>query len=120
MGLSRIKARNIFFLPGDIPLFNVNTLTALMERIKTSSALIITPSWEGMPGHPVLINGGALPFLLDYNGKGGLKGAIAAFSGPKESLELPDPGIIHDVNTIEDYELIKRLSEVNHEHAGSF
>jgi CTP:molybdopterin cytidylyltransferase MocA len=111
MGLSRIKARNIFFLPGDIPLFSVNTLIALMERNKKSPAQVITPLWEGMPGHPVLINEKALPFILGYSGEGGLKGAIDSFAGPKENLELPDSGISHDVNTMEDYELIKRLSE---------
>jgi CTP:molybdopterin cytidylyltransferase MocA len=111
MGLSHIKAQNIFFLPGDTPLFSVDTLIALMERIKTSDAQILTPLCEGVPGHPVLINEAALPFILTFSGEGGLKGAIASFAGPKESLELPDPGIIHDVDTMKDYELIKQLSE---------
>jgi CTP:molybdopterin cytidylyltransferase MocA len=82
-----------------------------MERINTSHAQIITPLCEGKPGHPVLINESALPFLLKFNGEDGLKGAIASFAGLKENLELPDPGIIHDVDTMEDYELIKRLSQ---------
>jgi CTP:molybdopterin cytidylyltransferase MocA len=111
MGLSYIKARNIFFMPGDIPLFSVDTLIALLEGIKKSHAQIITPLWEGKPGHPVLINESALPFLLKFSGEGGLKGAITSFTGIKENIELPDPGIIYDADTMEDYELIKRLSQ---------
>jgi molybdenum cofactor cytidylyltransferase len=65
---------------------------------------IVIPFFNNKPGHPVLIGSAAAVTLLGYTGGGGLRGAIAAYGGPKENLDSGDPGTVFDADTMEDYQ----------------
>jgi CTP:molybdopterin cytidylyltransferase MocA len=105
----------IFFTPVDTPLFNAATVRRLAESIRGSgdtgagdfTRRIVTPLFNGLPGHPVLIGQEAAVKLIGYTGVGGLGGAIEAYGGPKEYLDSGDPGTVFDADTMEDY---KRLT----------
>ena len=108
MGLNHIrdKTGRVFFLPCDVPLFSRQSLVAMMEYMDRSSCSILIPAHRGEKGHPVLIKNDAIPQIVSHKGEGGLGGAIEAFIGIKDVIELPDAGITMDADNPDDY---KRL-----------
>jgi molybdenum cofactor cytidylyltransferase len=109
MGLNHIrdKVGRVFFLPCDVPLFSRQSLVAMMEYMDQSSCSILLPAHNGKKGHPVLIKNDAIPQIVSHRGGGGLRGAIEAFSGVKDVIDLPDAGITMDADNPEDYKLLQ-------------
>jgi CTP:molybdopterin cytidylyltransferase MocA len=98
----------IFFTPVDVPLFAVNTMRLLIEHLQNRH--ILSPVHAGKRGHPILALSHAVKELIKWKGPGGLRGAIDAYSGPQDILEIDDPGIALDVDTPEEYRsLLKTL-----------
>ena len=109
MGLNYLKDRcgRIFFLPGDIPLFSKRSLMSMEENMDRTGCEILMPMHGGKAGHPILISSRAIPFLVSYEGGGGLKEAIEHFPGLKKSIQLDDIGMTLDADKPEDYERLK-------------
>jgi molybdenum cofactor cytidylyltransferase len=107
IGLSYIadKCKRCFFMPVDVPLFTVNTLVKLMS---TRGAAVV-PVTDGREGHPVLLSCKELKKILNYRGEGGLFGAMEACLGKKTLVDVNDPGILHDVDTAEDFSELLRF-----------
>ncbi len=107
IGLSYMKnkADCLFFMPGDLPLFNVSSLRLMINAMDESGPEIVIPACNGRRGHPLFINNRAIPALLAYKGIMGLKGAMAA-CGAVQVLELDDKGVIMDADNPEDYRLL--------------
>jgi CTP:molybdopterin cytidylyltransferase MocA len=114
MGFADIaeRADAVFFTPVDVPLFTVNTMRLLTERLQNSCGRpegadhIISPIHKGKLGHPILMLPQALKELIKWKGPGGLRGAIDAYGGLTEILEIDDPGVVFDADTPEDYQLL--------------
>ena len=113
MGLKSIhgKTDRVFFLPGDVPLFSRNSLFTMMGYMDYSSCSILIPAHNGKKGHPVLIKSDVIPQLVSYKGGEGLKGAIEAFAGAKDVIELPDMGLTIDADRPEDYQLLQSYAK---------
>lgn len=105
IGLSYLKdkAARIFFLPADVPLFDVRTLALMLERMEETGSPVVIPAHNGRKGHPILIDNRAIPEILAYQGDGGLKGAVAALGEKAAIAEGGDPGVILDADSPEDY-----------------
>ena len=103
------KPEQVFFLPGDSPLFTADTLLRMLEVMYSSKAGIVVPMHNGRTGHPLLINTNTIPKLLGYEGDMGLKGAMSEYRGIIEQVELPDIGINLDIDTPRDLHLARLL-----------
>lgn len=99
------KCDRCFFMPVDVPLFTVNTLVKLMGA--TGGAVV--PVTDGKQGHPVLLCCKELGKILDYAGEGGLSGAVESCVSNKMLVEVEDKGILHDVDTAEDFSELVRF-----------
>lgn len=99
------KCRRCFFTPVDVPLFTVNTLFKLMD----AKGRIVVPVAGGKEGHPILLSCDELRKILDYRGENGLTGAIEACLGPKTRVDVGDFGILHDVDTAQDFSELLRF-----------
>jgi len=84
----------------DIPLFTVETA----ERLIASDADVAIPFCNGNEGHPLLIAADILPEILEYNGEGGLRGALNVRSTPPQYIPVSDEGILFDADTPEDFQ----------------
>jgi len=113
MGLHYIKEKTerVFFLPADVPLFSCQSLFMMMGYMDCSNCNIIIPTHNGKKGHPLLIKNSVISELLTYNGEEGLRGAIDAYTGAKETIELPDIGMTIDADKPEDYELLRQYAK---------
>ncbi|MBP1756178.1 MAG: putative MobA-like protein, partial [Firmicutes bacterium] len=75
LGLSYLQGKcdKVMFTPVDIPLFSPETLRKMMECEDKA----VSPSYQNRVGHPTLIASELIPSLLDYQGTGGMPGALA-------------------------------------------
>lgn len=103
IGLEYWKGRcdRVLFCPADIPFFMEKTVSSLLER----QGDVIQPEYQGRAGHPVLIHASLIPAILDYQGEGGLKGALHSIENLKRvRVPVEDEGIVMDADTREDYQ----------------
>jgi molybdenum cofactor cytidylyltransferase len=105
IGLSYMKdkTQRLFFMPGDVPLFDIRTLALMIEGMEESGSPIVVPAYNGRKGHPILVDNRAIPALVAFKGEMGLKGAIAALREKAQVLEVDDRGVIMDADSPEDY-----------------
>lgn len=85
-------------LPGDLPLVQPATLRAVAAAL--SRASIVVPMYQGTRGHPVAFgreHGAALAMLT------GAEGAAAIVRSARPlRLEVDDPGVVTDIDTVDD------------------
>ncbi|MHB8095209.1 MAG: nucleotidyltransferase family protein [Candidatus Aminicenantales bacterium] len=108
IGLSYMKDKSerLFFMPGDVPLFDVRTPALMIAKMEESGSPVVIPAYNGRKGHPILVDNRAIPALVAYKGERGLKGAIAALREKAQVLEVDDRGVIMDADSPEDYRLL--------------
>lgn len=99
--------QKVFFMPTDIPLFQVQTLKDLIQ----SNAELICPSWQRRKGHPLLMSDQILTHCIHYTGEQGLHGALASCGTPMEYLNVDDWGILYDMDTRQDYERLQAIQK---------
>ena len=103
----------ILLTPGDVPLVQPETIRALLAV----NGGFVCPVCAGRQGHPVALGAAFLPALLDWSGEGGLRGAVAALGIPVSQVEVADAGMLHDLDTPEDYkELLTMPTKDKPEH----
>ncbi len=96
------------FLLGDQPLVTAAIINRLIHAFETSTAPIIIPYCNGKRGNPVII---ARPLFHRLKSLSADTGARALFDEFKKSIlkvSIPDKAILVDVDTIDDYEKLKK------------
>ncbi len=91
------KCDGVMFTPVDIPLFSPDTLRKMMECEEKA----VSPSYQQQIGHPTLITADIIPMLLNYQGEGGMPGALMENGINRCILEVEDAGIIEDTDQLE-------------------
>lgn len=110
LGFERLRERceAVFFLPADVPLFMPHSLRMMLEVRANTGAPIVQPRYKGKRGHPLLIADTCFLHILGHDGSNGLRGAIDSIADSVTEIDLPDPGLVMDADTPEDY---RRLCE---------
>ena len=100
-GIRGVTANRFFILPGDQPVVK----PATFRQIVDIEADIIVPRYNGKKGHPVLFDSYLIPEILAMPDTAILRDFIHS----KETyiLDVDDPGIGMDVDTMEDYQKIQ-------------
>ena len=93
------KCDRVLFTPVDVPLFTANTVKAMLA----SDALLACPVCQGERGHPLLIDNGLLPAILQDCGEQGLRGATQRCGAPMTQIPVEDCGTLYDADTPEDF-----------------
>ena len=84
---------------GDMPAVAPSTIGALCAAIE-GGAGIAAPFHDGRRGNPVAFAAAYLPQLLALEGDQGARALLA--SGPVVRVDVDDPGILHDIDTVAD------------------
>lgn len=100
----RERCKSVFFLPADIPLFKLHSLQMMLDVMAGTGASIVQPRYKGKGGHPLLIKEACFLQILEHDGRNGLRGALAGIADSMIEIELPDPGLVMDADTPEEYE----------------
>ena len=98
-------------LPGDLPLIRPESLQAVARGLQQYTVVI--PSHEGRLGHPVGFAAACRESLVVLHGPQGAQLVVRAQMGvnPVQKLELDDPGIVTDIDTMDDLRAARRLLE---------
>lgn len=102
------KCDRVAFTPVNVPMFTPETLT----RLRQTEGAVVTPSYDGHAGHPVILSNDIIPQILSYDGENGLRGAISALGARRVFLSVHDKGIL--VNVHNEQDLRSQLAEHNH------
>ena len=105
--LERGGIERILLTPVDVPLFSAETVRALIA----SAGQIVIPSCSGRRGHPMLLSREAAEWIMTYDGKDGMRGAMRNCDLTVEYVEVSDVGILHDADTPEDYRNLVHLAD---------
>ncbi|MCC5465815.1 NTP transferase domain-containing protein [Pelosinus baikalensis] len=90
------KCDQVIFNPVNISLFTPDTIQRMMER----GEKLISPSYHGKAGHPLLVSSELIPRILTYEGNMGMRGAIENIGVERKWIAIEDEGILHDTDAI--------------------
>lgn len=101
IGLSylREKCERILFTPVDVPLFRADTVEELLKKRSD----VVYPVCCGIKGHPILLSSKTIDRILDYDGEGGLGGALQELDVSKAYVYIDDEGVLYDADTPEEF-----------------
>jgi molybdenum cofactor cytidylyltransferase len=100
-------------LPGDLPLVRPETLRAVAAALARHS--VVVPHFQGQRGHPVGFAAGCRDALLSLTGEHGAAPVVRAQAalGQVASIEVDDPGVVTDIDTVQDLaEAERKLSGI--------
>lgn len=84
----------IVFTPVNAPLFSPLTLRDLMN----TSGDIVSPSYRGSSGHPMIVSAEVIPEILAFEGEQGLRSAVDSMKERRVWVDVQDDGILYTVH----------------------
>jgi molybdenum cofactor cytidylyltransferase len=101
-GLSMVSD-DVFILPGDCPFVKEETYAQLLQGRQA----IRVPQYRGRKGHPLFIEKALVPKALAMPKGSTLKTFRDQY--PMEIIDVDDPHILHDIDTIEAFESVTKM-----------
>ena len=92
------------FLLGDQPMIKPELINSLLERFKSTHALIVAPSFQGQIRNPVLFRRDLFPELLQLTGNHGGRALIKNYREKTMLLEWKDELSFVDIDVYEDHD----------------
>ena len=100
---ARPDAGGWLILPGDMPRIQPATLQSVAREL--SSHAIVYTQFKGRRGHPVGFSSELYSELAELSGDEGARRVIARY--PSHALNVDDPGVLIDVDTVADLENVR-------------
>jgi len=103
VGLTSVDWADAYLvLPADMPYVSAATVRDVVERWSCTSGAIVSPRYGGKRGHPVALPARLREEVLAEDTAHTLHDVIRRHAAEREDLEVDDPGVIRDVDTMED------------------
>jgi molybdenum cofactor cytidylyltransferase len=103
---ARSGASGWLILPGDMPQVQPATLQAVARQLAQNA--VVYAQYKGRRGHPVGFSSELYSELAALTGDEGARRLIARY--PALGLEVDDPGVLVDVDTLDDLDAVRRAS----------
>ncbi len=105
------RCRGFFMLPVDVPLVRLATIERLADawgRIPDGDApsVVLHPTFQGLRGHPPLIDAGHIQGIAAWRGDGGLRAYFDRMPDCAREIPVADRFILADMDRPEDYRQI--------------
>jgi molybdenum cofactor cytidylyltransferase len=97
-GCNEVNAPTFFITPGDCPLVKKETVQLIAEH----KGNVVIPSFNYKGGHPIKLSSEVKQKILETNPESNMRVVLNGYE--KEYLNVDDPGVIMDVDTLEDYQ----------------
>ena len=98
------KADACLLLPGDTPLIRKRSIKDLLHTFRKTRAAVCYPVFNGLRGHPPLIDRQCFAAILASDGTGGVRQVLDQFAAASAEVAVTDQGILLDMDTPEDYQ----------------
>jgi molybdenum cofactor cytidylyltransferase len=99
----------VLIVLADQPALTPGLLEMLVARYRATGAPIVAPVHRGRRGNPVLFARTVFSELLAVEGDQGGRAFLARHADRLEQVEVDDPAVLFDVDTLHDYEEAKKL-----------
>jgi CTP:molybdopterin cytidylyltransferase MocA len=96
---------------GDQPMVRPATFQTLLATWAQTNAPLAAPTYEGQRGHPVLFSAACAAEILALPPEATPREVVARHAAQRLEVSVPDPAILADVDTPEDYANALRLWE---------
>lgn len=97
---------------GDMPFIHAATINLLIQHFtEAPTSLIVLPTYQQRPGHPVLFSRQYREALMNLEGDVGARSVLEAHATAVMRIPVEDPGILHDVDTREAYDQAVRSTQ---------
>lgn len=95
----------VFVMPVDHPLLAPGDVRILARRFAGAPAgrSLFVPTWQGRRGHPLLLDAGHVPALLELGDGDPLRDYVRAREDRVELVPARGPGVLRGMNTEEEY-----------------
>ncbi|OWQ92174.1 molybdopterin-guanine dinucleotide biosynthesis protein MobA [Roseateles aquatilis] len=90
-------------LPADMPMLRSSTLQAVAQALENDP--IAYAQYRGRRGHPVAFSAELFSELAALQGDEGARRLLARY--PAQAVEVDDPGVLIDVDTVEDLQRLR-------------
>ncbi|PGY09304.1 NTP transferase domain-containing protein [Bacillus sp. AFS031507] len=97
-GCNEVTEPSFFITPGDCPLVKKETVQLISEH----KGNVVIPSFHYKGGHPIKLSSEVKQKILETNPESNLRAVLGGFE--KMYINVDDPGVIMDVDTLEDYQ----------------
>ena len=97
VGLAAAGGDVVLVLPADMPFVASATVAAVGVRAAATQSVIV-PVHQGRNGHPIAMPRAVCDRLSVLDPATTLKEALAAVGASRETLDVPDPGVLRDVD----------------------
>lgn len=102
-GIAAARARDVIvLLPGDMPFVRAQTVARVVTRAKKTPGAIVLPTCGGKHGHPIAIPHTLREAILSAGADQTLKDVLAAANTTRIEIDVDDPGVLRDVDTVKD------------------
>lgn len=99
-------------LPVDFPLVRAATVRAVADAFRRGNGTVVVPTHGDVAGHPVLLARGEFGAVLSEALPEGLRSLLDARAGLVVEVPVADEGIHTDIDTPEQYEVLRRGAPV--------
>lgn len=97
-GCNEVNAPTFLLTPGDCPLVKKETVQLIAEH----KGNVVIPSFNYKGGHPIKLSSEVKQKILETNPESNLRMVLNGFE--KKYMNVDDPGVLMDVDTLEDYQ----------------
>lgn len=104
------EASGVIVFPSDYPLVSAGTIASLIAGHGASPDSIVIPCHGGRRGHPLLFPRAILDDLTDSST---LRDLVRGNPDRISCVDVTDPGVLHDMDTPEDYERLRSMIKTN-------
>jgi CTP:molybdopterin cytidylyltransferase MocA len=101
IGATLVTGAPVAVLPGDMPFVGVETVQDLLTLAARTGG-IVSPCFEGRRGHPVILPADISATIPAAPASTTLKDVLEAHSSRRVDLDVPDRGVVRDVDFKED------------------
>ena len=104
---ARSNAGGWLVLPGDMPLVRPATLRAVAQQLALNP--VVYAQYQGRRGHPVAFSAELYSELIALQGDAGARRVVSRY--PALALDVDDPGVLVDVDTVDDLALLRGAAD---------
>lgn len=107
--IAGFQPESIIFMVCDQPFVTSSLLMSLVEKGVKTGLPIIASGYDDKAGTPAMFHKSMFPQLMDLKGDKGARALLAA--QPEKVAIVPFPKGVTDIDTVADYELLKRQND---------
>jgi molybdenum cofactor cytidylyltransferase len=97
------EVHGVIVMPVDIPLIEAETIAMVRDAFLEGTSPITRATFRGRHGHPVIFAAALFDELRGADPNTGAKMVVHAHAGEVLNVEVNDPAVLRDVDTLQDY-----------------